>query len=409
MKYFKKKNRIYTSILLSMSILFSSHAFPSDLVPNEEINGSNGKLFTGLIYALRGFSSGKYLDGRNGETQAIMTNRNPQGDKPLLWSIQNSGEHSALRGVSSRKYLDGRNGETEAFMTNRNPQGDKPLLWNIQQLDEHYALQGVSSHKYLDGRNGETPAIMTNRNPQGDKPLLWDFIPQNYRLSAVIQNFDYKGDDLNALLNQAGENFSQIVIERETIQNKQNQGEIDIQKTRSKETTYSFSWSFNSSEATRLSQNLSVQVNYTPPFGIGGIGGSVGYGLGHESEKSFSASTVHSKNVSTTESTTVSYRVASRTRLTTTRRQTHNTLDIPFSARCTFSALADRARKNGTIASMVPVDNQSIRALLKHEGLLSENQHLQEDNTIIIRGILRAGYSLSETIFGEEPLDVVMP
>ena len=326
MKYFKKKNRIYNSILLSMSILFSSHAFASDLVPNEEVNGSNGRIVTGL----------SYLIGANTVRSGML-------------------------------YMEANPGDTRIRPTRYNENATDAQDWR------------------------------------------WFFTPTNYRLSAVIQNFNYEGADLNALLDQAGDNFSQIAIERETNENRQRQGEIDIQKTSSRETTYSFSWSFNSSETTRLSHNLSVQVNYTPPFGIGGIGGSVGYGLGHESEKSFSASTVHSENASTTESTTVSYRVASRTRLTTTRRQTHNTLDIPFSARCTFSALADRARKNGTIASMVPVDNQGIRALLKHEGLLSENQHLQEDNTIIIRGILTAGYSLSETIFGEEPLDVVMP
>eukprot|EP01084_Bolivina_argentea_P233792 393685_1 len=83
----------------------------------------------GIVYALKSVSSGNYLDGRGGDAEPLMTNRNPKGDQFLLWVVIQTNNGFALKSCSSNKYLDGRSKEKEPLMTYRDPMNDKFLQW----------------------------------------------------------------------------------------------------------------------------------------------------------------------------------------------------------------------------------------------------------------------------------------
>merc|ERR1711902_297068 len=146
----------------------------------------NVELHVRVKYAIKSVSSGKYLDGRNQNyNNPLVTNRNPEGDKFLHWTIvqTNVENQFALKSVSSGFYLDGRNQNyNNPLLTNRNPKGDRYLHWTIvpTNVESQFALRSVSSGFYLDGRNQhyDNP-LMTNRDPSDDYHLQWTFQKTN--------------------------------------------------------------------------------------------------------------------------------------------------------------------------------------------------------------------------------------
>ncbi len=135
----------------------------------------------GVIYAIQSVSSGKYLDGRGGESNPLITARKAKGDKYLNWNIIPTNISFALKSVSSGRYLDGRSGAKEPLMTNRDPTNDKYLNWTFEKTNggpSSVAIKSVSSGKYLDGRNAKhNDPVLTQRIPTNDKYLQWVFIP----------------------------------------------------------------------------------------------------------------------------------------------------------------------------------------------------------------------------------------
>eukprot|EP00486_Rosalina_sp_Unknown_P002258 CAMPEP_0201577062 /NCGR_PEP_ID=MMETSP0190_2-20130828/23239_1 /ASSEMBLY_ACC=CAM_ASM_000263 /TAXON_ID=37353 /ORGANISM="Rosalina sp." /LENGTH=120 /DNA_ID=CAMNT_0048008661 /DNA_START=51 /DNA_END=410 /DNA_ORIENTATION=+ len=103
------------------------------------------KVIVGVVYAIKSISSGKYLDGRGGEKDPLMTNRYPKGDKFLNWTIKKTNHGYAIKSKSSGNYLDGRGGEKNPLMTNRDPENDKYLSWTIVKTngDKRFALKSV--------------------------------------------------------------------------------------------------------------------------------------------------------------------------------------------------------------------------------------------------------------------------
>eukprot|EP01083_Nonionella_stella_P107769 312557_1 len=87
-----------------------------------------------------------------------------------------------IQSVSSSKWLDGRAGETNPLMSqgHRNPVHDGFLQWTFTQIkaSNKVAIRIVSSSKWLDGRAGQTDPWMSgsHRNPQHDVFLQWEFV-----------------------------------------------------------------------------------------------------------------------------------------------------------------------------------------------------------------------------------------
>merc|ERR550539_345381 len=99
----------------------------------------------GVVYAIKSVSSGKYLDGRGGHHNPLITARNPQGDKYLNWKFKRTNLGWAIHSVSSGKYLDGRGGESD-------PMNDKYLNWRFEATNGgNIAIRSISSNRCLDG------------------------------------------------------------------------------------------------------------------------------------------------------------------------------------------------------------------------------------------------------------------
>merc|ERR1711933_319317 len=106
---------------------------------DEYIRISNVELQYGVVYAIKSVSSGFYLDGRNQNyNNPVLTNRNPEGDKYLHWTIvpTNVENQFALKSVSSGFYLDGRNEYlNNPLITNRDTADDYYLQWTFEKTN----------------------------------------------------------------------------------------------------------------------------------------------------------------------------------------------------------------------------------------------------------------------------------
>eukprot|EP01084_Bolivina_argentea_P135704 239087_1 len=193
MKFTVENGLVYISaydnngnVLLSNFNTFGTQ-FTFDGVSLDEIENDDMTLITSVldgsgntVYGIKSVSSGNYLDGRGGEENPLMTNRNPKGDEYLNWILIKVNVGYAIKSVSSGKYFDGRNGESNPLMTLREPMNDKFVQWTFSSTNggaNNMAIQSVSSGKYLDGRGGEQDPLLTDRDPMNDKFLQWIFVP----------------------------------------------------------------------------------------------------------------------------------------------------------------------------------------------------------------------------------------
>merc|ERR1712048_112922 len=120
-----------------------------------QVNGiviGNVVLQYGVKYAIKSVSSGYYLDGTNQtDSNPVLTNRDPSGDKFLHWTIvqTNVENQFALRSVSSGFYLDGRDQNYNTpLTTNRDPTDDYYLQWTFEKTNGGtYATEYIGCYK----------------------------------------------------------------------------------------------------------------------------------------------------------------------------------------------------------------------------------------------------------------------
>ncbi|XP_065656069.1 uncharacterized protein LOC136081809 [Hydra vulgaris] len=128
--------------------------------------------------AIRSVSSKYYLDGRGGEANPLMTNRDPRGDAYLNWNIERlpNGNH-VIRSVSSGKYLNGKSLQLDyvGHHDHHHLGNHEHLQWQFIKVNDRdqYAIRSISSGSYLDGRDGQPDPLLSSRNPHGDVYLSW--------------------------------------------------------------------------------------------------------------------------------------------------------------------------------------------------------------------------------------------
>ncbi|HAL95291.1 MAG TPA: hypothetical protein DCP55_04920, partial [Chitinophagaceae bacterium] len=271
----------------------------------------------------------------------------------------------ALRCVSNGKYLDGRNHEAEVIMTGRNPNGDRPLNWAILSVDGgHYALRCVSNGKYLDGRNHEAEVIMTGRNPNGDRPLNWSFIPMNYRLSAVIEDFQYGPmvEDLNAL---ARTTVSAVAW---SAQNDSYDTPLTVHPAINQSKMNENSWAFTESHERNFFNRLEVGVSAKCCGVKGSVNNTTTWTQKDKTLEETKKHTIDQTEVSMVADITIAPR--KKVAYSIAWREVDAT--IPFTATVKVKGLSDCMKTNGSIASMAQVDADGVLALLRHDGYQGE-------------------------------------
>ena len=103
----------------------------------------------------------------------------PSADQKFHWAIEYCDEPGfvAIKSMANGGYLDGRGNEKEVLVTHRPPNGDKFLMWQIEECEGFLTFRCKSNGHYLDGRHeAGHAAYSTGRNPQGDAYLHWTLV-----------------------------------------------------------------------------------------------------------------------------------------------------------------------------------------------------------------------------------------
>ena len=144
--------------------------------------------------AIRSISGRKFLDGRSGERNPLLTNGFPNGNKFLNWVIVPLEEGIyAIKSISSESYLDGGYGQAEPLLTKGSPENAANLKWKIENATTGlFAIQSVSSGRYLDGRtSSDAEPLLAARSPARDNTLHWQIeIADDYNpnLLKILEN-----------------------------------------------------------------------------------------------------------------------------------------------------------------------------------------------------------------------------
>eukprot|EP01083_Nonionella_stella_P097884 275188_1 len=184
------------------------------------LSASESCISPDIVYAIKSISSGNYLDGRAGERNPTLGYKNlfTTSNRYIQWNVINLGsDQYALQSISSGNYLDGRAGERDPALGYKNAftTRNRYIQWTFVQTDGgdcNVAIKSTSSGNYLDGRGGELNPTLGYKNSftTSNIYIQWVFIPINYKLSAVISNFDFDDDIENILDNNKQVAFADV-------------------------------------------------------------------------------------------------------------------------------------------------------------------------------------------------------
>jgi len=171
-----------------LELEFCDEPFDADAVTQQMFEYKCGKSFTNKmvqlvldynklaqrsVYAIKSCSNNYFLDGRNVSSRVLLSNRNPDNETALNWTIEEQGgDIVAIKNVATGGYIDGRNTEPDPCITIRSI--DNYLKFTIENVGGgKFALKSVSSSRYLE--TGATQATMVSRDAKADLTLQWTF------------------------------------------------------------------------------------------------------------------------------------------------------------------------------------------------------------------------------------------
>ena len=262
----KLKNKLSLGIFF-LSLSMGALGMPGDCIDNEEVSGTDGRVVTGIYYNIKSKSSGYGLDGRNQDYNNPLIGHIRQDDHFLWELISVGGGHYNIKSKSSSYGLDGRNQDYNNPLIGHIRQDDY-FSWKLVSVGGgHYNIKSKSSGYGLDGRNQDYNNPLIGHIRQDDY-FLWSFIPQNYELKIVIENFEYGASkkifDQNTLMKTAATAIS--------VDNRENDQPFVVDDKAKHKVQSKASWSFNDSKETNFSNKLEVRVDASVS-GIAKLGG----------------------------------------------------------------------------------------------------------------------------------------
>ena len=362
-----------------------------NLIPVNSIQGTSGRIFTGIKYALLSRSSKKYLDaGDENGTKAVVTAGDPKENFYLNWFLYPiDSKFVAIRSVPRKCYLDGRSssGDNIVLTWNRDPKSDGEgfLLWSLQPVNEFYALNRKISNKYIDGRrlDGANNIIVVNRNPVGDPHLHWSFVPINYNFISNIMNFKYakKYEDLSAFAKTSN---SKVLWEME---NESNDIPYDANPSFSGSLENYNSWSFKESEERTFVEGVErgLEVGIEAKF----LSSSASLKNTHQwtSANTSITETATSKMDTTTISVSTSITIPPRTKVSYFIAWKYFDVYIDFNATVHITGFSDRIDEDGGLKPGIKVPPECAIALMHVAGYNGEIIGVVGDEVLLrIRG-----------------------
>ncbi|RHZ68617.1 hypothetical protein Glove_294g121 [Diversispora epigaea] len=348
------------------------------------IDGKELDFVTGIPYKIS--NKGNYIDDWGGSGDScprLSSDNNPPGNSHhsrQLWVFMETSHPREYKIFSGRTndYLDSRGGSHEAKLylnsTDYRPENSCHLrqIWSFNSRNDSskefkiYNKQnnccldtwgkGKGSYIYFCLRLPTTKKLSSLKivRPQNTNQS-WKFTPFDYKLNAVISNFEYKFS-LDIKIQQVTK-----TIREDTLDNLASSAKLTTSFNFQEELTNTYSFSFNES----LDFISETKLNTLIPFS----GIELEFDFKHSFEANKPIATI--KKETCTMAKTVEVPPKSCVKATDFADFMEN-IEIPFEATAEIKATSDRYKKDGTTIKNAKVDSDAVRLFLKENNFKGE-------------------------------------
>lgn len=383
-----------------LPFLFITKAY-SALIPNNRVivnsdSTQDFNLVEGITYKIVHLKSGLNLDS-NSNNIHVSSSFNPY----QYWSLRkaNENEYNIVSAVSNM-HLDGNGQETYISGPGDNSVSNPYQHWVVKKVNnDTYNIVHVNSEsRNLDSNGQEVYISSHNDNSENNIYQHWSFEPSNYKLNAVVMDFEYPPDLKHQL--ERYKTRTNLLSGSLVINNPTN-GTITetIDKIEKKSSSYTLK--VRKSESFKVTKNIGISFDIGRTiFGILGL--NTGFHGGIKNEFNSTYEEEYKKSVKEL----VSYRIRQKveapplTSIMVDSSVDKISIDIPFKAKIRVTGKADRLDEYGRIVPMADVDANALRYYLQKE-YYDAKVVTEEGNSLIIttNGTLKIdGYGFNALI-----------
>ncbi|PKC11520.1 hypothetical protein RhiirA5_354048 [Rhizophagus irregularis] len=366
-----------------LPFLFITHTYCA-LIPNNRViinsdSTQDFNLVEGITYKIVHLKSGLNLDS-NSNNIHVSSSFNPY----QYWSLRkaNENEYNIVCAVSSMN-LDGNGQETYASKPGDNSVSNPYQRWAIKKVNnDTYNIVHVNSEsRNLDSNGQEVYISSYENNSENNIYQHWSFEPSNYKLNAVVMDFEYP-PDLKQKLDRYKTRTN--LLSGSLVINNPTNGTIEqtVDKTEKKSSSYTLK--IRKSESFKVTKNIGVSFDIGRTiFGILGL--HTGFQGGIKNEFNSTHEEEYKKSVKEL----VSYRIRQKveapplTSIMVNSSVDKINIDIPFKAKIRVTGKADRLDEYGRIVPMTDVDANALRYYLQKE-YYDAKVVAEEGNSLII-------------------------
>lgn len=231
----------------------------ADFVDIRSVEGTDGKVFTGVKYAIRMPTTDWYLDGRDLATATtdpiLSNNHDPEIHGPIQWWLSevSGGVSYTLCCVESKRYLDGRDNSTQTNVLTKayTEPPTNAMQWSLIRsagdADNVYKLKVFNSTRYLRHNSSHALSMSALATGNAETDFKWEITPISYKLKVQLLNF-----------------VSTTVSQPQASHDFSTSGSIrNLSKKCGIEQTVSYSGEFTSSYSLSLSKSVGMSASAT--------------------------------------------------------------------------------------------------------------------------------------------------
>ncbi|GBB90450.1 hypothetical protein RclHR1_01740027 [Rhizophagus clarus] len=383
-----------------LPFLFVAHTYGA-LIPNNRVivnpdSNQDFNLVEGITYKIVHLKSGLNLDS-DSKNIFVSSSSNPY----QYWTLRkaNENEYNIVSAVSSMN-LDGNGQETYVSAPGDNSVYNPYQQWVIKKVNnDTYNIVHVNSEfRNLDSNGQEVYISSSNDNSENNIYQHWSFIPSNYKLNAVVTDFEYP-PDLKHQLDRYKTRTS--LLSGSLVINNPTNATISetIDKTERKSNSYTLKIRKSESFKTTKYIGVSFDIGRTI-FGILGL--NTGFHGGIKNEFNSTHEEEYTKSVEEL----ISYRIRQKietpplTSIMVNSSVDKISIDVPFKAKIRITGKADRLDEYGRIVPLTDVDANALRYYLQKE-YYDAKVIIEEGNSLIVttNGTLKIdGYGFNALI-----------
>ncbi|CAG8528336.1 10555_t:CDS:1 [Diversispora eburnea] len=374
--------------------------FDNEIIPNKFVISFDGKgldIITGIPYKIS--NNGNYIDewgGNHGSTPHLSSENHPPGHSfysRQLWFLVESSFRRGYKIFSNGKYLDswGGGNDSKLYISSTDHPPENPCylrqIWSFYSENNNskskvFQIHNEKNNCFIDtwgGGGGSNIKLCSHFNIPTDvhySKQLWKFIRVfDYKLNAVISNFDYK------LSSDKKKQPKKKTICEKIIDNLTSSTKLTVAFTFQEELTSKFNFSFNES----LEFISETKLNTVIPF--------------TDIEKEFNfRHNFEANKLTTTEkfTTTNTVELTPKSCVKSTNHYDFmENVEIPFEATIEITVIGDRLKKDGKIVKNTKLDADAVKLFLRENNFRGKIIR-SEGNYVLakVHGIFHGSYVL---------------